>query len=132
MKTCPRCSAELADDSRFCASCGARVADPSATGNPGSLWLALNIALTVLSCLGNVVSIIGIVFGAIAVARYNEGRFEEAQNNANVSKWLLVGGAVMAFGGVAVALVFGFLPAVIALFGALATGFAAPFSRVFY
>lgn len=129
MKTCPRCSAALADDSRFCASCGARLtADPPTGGNPGTLWLALNIALTVLSCFGNVVSIVGIVFGAIAVTRYNEGRYEDAQNNANVSKWLLIGGAVLAFGGVAIALVAGLLPALLALLGLLWAGATSSFT----
>lgn len=118
MKTCSRCSAANTDDSRFCARCGARLVDDApAGGNPGTLWLALNIAMTALSCLSNVLSIIGIVFGAIAVSRYNQGRYDEAQNNANVSKWLLISGLILALAGVGIAVAFGVLPAILAMLG---------------
>lgn len=142
MKSCPRCSAAIAEGSRFCAACGADLADASArgagpsgthsvrpgSGNPGSLWLALNIALAVLSCFSNVVSIVGVVFGAIAVTRYNEGRFGEAQNNANVSKWLLVAAVVLTVGGIAVALVAGVLPVLLGLLGLLWFGSTSSFT----
>lgn len=55
--------------------------------NDATLWLILNIVLTVLCC-GNIANIIGIVFAALGMGAFNRGDYTQMASNVKVSKIL--------------------------------------------
>ena len=55
--------------------------------NTATLWLILNIVLTVLCC-GNVVNIIGIVFAALGMSAFNKGDYTQMASQVKISKIL--------------------------------------------
>ncbi|MDD3242917.1 MAG: zinc-ribbon domain-containing protein [Eubacteriales bacterium] len=61
------------------------VNDPNAK-NPATLWMILNIVLTVLCCCSNVAAIVGIVFGAIGMSSFNKGNLEDAEAKTKIAK----------------------------------------------
>jgi uncharacterized membrane protein YvbJ len=127
MKICSRCGAQNGDDSVFCSKCGNSMAaspvmmaqqvnyvQQPVESNPGTLWLVLNIVFTVLSCCFNIFTIIGIIFGAISVSKYNKGLYADARSNANVSKWLFIVSIILGVIGVVISLFTGLIPIIIA------------------
>lgn len=109
MKYCQRCGFQNDDSAGFCSRCGNSLAASAGNStvvvvggsgqqapvgsNPGTLWMVLNIVLTLLCC--SVLSIIGIIFGAMAMSKFNNGVYAEAKSNANVSKILFIIGLIL-------------------------------------
>lgn len=116
MKRCSKCGAENADESVFCAGCGASLdqysqqqAAPSPSPfdapaytapavpvekNTATLWLILNICLTVL-CGCNILGIIGLIFAAIGMGSYNKGDYEDMRKKTKISKILFIVGIIV-------------------------------------
>lgn len=63
-----------------------------AQSNKAMLWLILNIVTTVLCCLTNIFSIIGIVFAAIGMSSYKKGDYEDMKKKAKISMILFIVG----------------------------------------
>ena len=63
-----------------------------AVSNKAMLWLILNIVGTVLCCLANVFTIIGIVFAAIGMSSYNKGDYEDMNKKAKIAMILFIVG----------------------------------------
>ncbi len=63
-----------------------------AESNKATLWLILNIVTTVLCCLTNIFSIIGIVFAAIGMSSYKKGDYEDMKKKAKISMILFIVG----------------------------------------
>lgn len=112
---CKNCGQELPDGAVFCPNCNASVADaaqaqtPYGYGaqppygaqqpygyapqqpiaqppKPSLAWLIVNIVCLVLS--GNIFSIIGTIFGALAQSAYNKGAYAEAESKNKTTKIL--------------------------------------------
>lgn len=112
---CKNCGQELPDGAVFCPNCNAAVADaaqaqtPYGYGaqppygaqqpygyapqqpiaqppKPSLAWLIVNIVCLVLS--GNIFSIIGTIFGALAQSAYNKGAYAEAESKNKTTKIL--------------------------------------------
>lgn len=112
---CKNCGQELPDGAVFCPNCNASVADaaqaqtPYGYGaqppygaqqpygyapqqpivqppKPSLTWLIVNIVCLVLS--GNIFSIIGTIFGALARSAYNKGAYAEAESKNKTTKIL--------------------------------------------
>ena len=81
--------------------------------NTATLWLILNIVLTVLCC-GNVVNIVGIVFAALGMSAFNKGDYTQMANNVKVSKILFFVGL-----GLGLLMIIGFIVASVASAGGL-------------
>ena len=62
--------------------------------NKATLWLILNIVLTVLCC-GNLFGIIGIVFAAIGMGSYNKGDYEDMNKKVKISMIMFIVGIAM-------------------------------------
>lgn len=141
MVYCPKCGMQNADGSIYCSRCGSAMGTAQTQGgsptvvvvgnggqqapvgsNPGTVWLWLNIILTVLSCCSNILGIIGIVFGAISVSNFNNGRYAESKSNANVSKWLFIISIILGVVGTIVGLVAGLFPMLFALIQTAVSG----------
>lgn len=141
MAYCPKCGMQNTEGSVFCSRCGGAIGNAQAQGgssavvvadnsgqqvpvgsNPGAVWLCLNITVTVLSCCSNILGIIGIVFGAIAVSNFNNCRYDEAKSNANVSKWLFIVGIILGAVGVVALLAAGLFPMLFALIQTIIIG----------
>jgi hypothetical protein len=141
MLYCPRCGAQNADSAIYCSRCGSPLAksyqqasNPTVVvvgnnpqqapvgSNPGTVWLWLNIIATVLACCSNIPGIIGIIFGGIAVSKFNNGFYAEAKSNANVSKWLFIISLILGILGFVTALLFGGLSLIPLIFAAFQSG----------
>lgn len=140
MAYCPKCGQQNADGSIYCSRCGSSMGAAPAQGgsptvvvvgsnaqapvgsNPGTVWLWLNIILTALSCCSNILGIIGIIFGAMAVSKFNNGLYADAKSNANVSKWLFIISIILGIVGTVVALVAGLFPVLFAAIQGIASG----------
>lgn len=55
---------------------------------PSMSWLIVNIVLYVLSGFMNILSLIGLIFGAIGQSSYSKGDYVDAENNTKVCKTL--------------------------------------------
>ncbi len=136
MKTCNKCGNSNADEAVFCASCGAPLdqapqaapeqpaytapayetpaySAPAASAvpaekNKATLWLILNIVLTVLCC-GNIFGIIGIVFAAIGSGSYKKGDYEDMNKKVKISMIMFIVGIVLGLIGLVVGIFSGLL-----------------------
>ena len=77
----------------------------------GNTWLVPNIILTVFCC--NILSIIGIVFGAMSSSKIKKGQYNEARSNANTAKILFIIGLILGVIGGIIGLASGLLPAIL-------------------
>lgn len=132
MAFCPKCGFQNGDNAIYCARCGSSLSTGSGQGsptvvvvggggqqmpvgsNPGTVWLVLNIILTVLSCCANVLGIIGIIFGGLAVSKFNKGLYTEAKSNANVSKWMFIISIILGVVGLIITIIGGLFPVLFA------------------
>lgn len=55
---------------------------------PSMTWLIVNIVIYVLSGFMNILSLIGLIFGAIGQSSYNKGDYVDAENKTKVCKTL--------------------------------------------
>lgn len=60
--------------------------------NKATLWLILNIVATVLCCLMNIFSIIGIIFAGIGMSSYNKGDYEDMKKKSKIAMILFIVG----------------------------------------
>lgn len=145
MKYCAKCGNTNTDEAVFCASCGspmeqapaapqaapeapaytAPAYDASAysapaaavteTKNTATLWLILNIVVTVLCC-GGLFSILGIIFAAIGMGSFKKGDYEDMKKKSKLSMIMFIIGLLL---GLIFMVIFGILIAT----GALASMF---------
>jgi flagellar biosynthesis protein FliQ len=79
--------------------------------NTATLWLILNIVLTVVCC-GNILGIIGIVFSALGMGAYNKGDYNDMNQKAKIAKILFIVGIVLGVVGLIVGIATGLLSAI--------------------
>ena len=69
-------------------------AAPEEVKNTSTLWLILNIVVTVLCC-GGLFSILGIVFAAMGMGAYKKGDYEEMKKKSKLSMIMFIVGLVL-------------------------------------
>lgn len=137
MAYCPKCGFQNADNAIYCARCASALAAGQGHGsqtvvvvgngaqqapagsNPGTVWLWLNIVMTVLCCCSNILSIIGIIFGAMSVSKFNSGLYAESRSNANVAKWMFIIGLILGALGAVASILAGAIPVVLTFISGL-------------
>lgn len=60
----------------------------NAPAKPSMSWLIVNIVIYVLSGFMNILSLIGLIFGAIGQSSYSKGDYVDAENKTKVCKTL--------------------------------------------
>lgn len=112
MSFCPKCGYQNADNAIYCGRCGSAQSGhggmPSSSptvvvvgnqtqqapvSNPGTIWLWLNIILTLFCC--SILSIIGIIFSAMSISKYNNGLYNESRSNASTAKVMFIIGLIL-------------------------------------
>jgi hypothetical protein len=64
--------------------------------NSSTLWLILNIVLTVLCCpFSFIFSVIGIIFAAMGMSSFNKGDFEDMKKKSKISMIMFIVGAAI-------------------------------------
>lgn len=141
MKKCEKCGLENSDDSIFCAGCGATLEAAAAPQQPiqpetpaaayaysapaapapaekniATLWLILNIVLTVLCC-GNLLGIIGIIFAAMGMGSFNKGNYEDMKAKTKTAKILFIVGIVLGVIGLILLIALGVVGQVMSNYG---------------
>ena len=110
MKTCNNCGTVNQDESTFCSVCGQQLPEAPAPvyanpapavqeKNPSTLWLVLNIVLTVLccgACVPTITGIIGIIMAALGGSAFNKGDIEGCKGKVKVAKIMFIIGMVFA------------------------------------
>ncbi len=81
--------------------------------NTATLWLILNIVLTVLCC-GNVVNIVGIIFAALGMSAFNKGDYTQMASQVKISK-------ILFFVGLGLGLLFAVIMIITAVAGGLSS-----------
>ena len=113
MKICNACGATNQDGAVFCAGCGQQLpmdqapvyAEPAPAvqgKNPSTLWLVLNIVLTVLccgACVPTITGIIGIIMAALGGSAFNKGDIEGCKGKVKVAKIMFIIGLIFAIIG---------------------------------
>lgn len=61
---------------------------PAVPPKPSMTWLIVNIVLTVLSGLSNLLAIIGLIFGVLGQSAYTKGDYADAVSKTKVCKTL--------------------------------------------
>lgn len=79
--------------------------------NTATLWLILNIVLTVLCC-GNLFGIIGIIFAAIGMGSHGKGNYEDMKKKAKISMIMFIVGIVLGIISIIVAIATGLLASI--------------------
>ena len=62
--------------------------------NTATLWLILNIVMTVLCC-GNILGIIGIVYAALGMGAHTRGDYAKMESNTRTSRILFIVGIIL-------------------------------------
>lgn len=98
--TCPNCSASYEENTAACPNCG-QPCSTEASAPVVKDWLTLNIVLLAICCTcvgcapAMATGILGVVFSTQVRSLLADGKLEEAQKKAKVTKYLAIATAVL-------------------------------------